>query len=197
MKEYCDVPYCHDIPIFHDNSILLEDVGKFPVKGLPKFYWRNWPKYAQYFMGIAGSGTPLHFDVLLTNNLFFQINGKKEFTLISYANKGLMKRKGWRWFEASPDDELPTYAEQVVVECGDMLLMPSGMLHAVKNLTDTIAFNIDFHTADTVFSAMQEISYHTPSEVFKYNSLLAAGLVGGVAEETIFPRYSSYLGFVS
>lgn len=64
-------PYCHDLPLFSLIPSLIEDAQPFPLDYLPKWYWHKWWRYCQFFLGCSNSITPLHFDCLLTNNIFF------------------------------------------------------------------------------------------------------------------------------
>ena len=200
-----EILYCHDIPIFSLINDLIADIKPFFLPVLPKWYHEKWWQYAQFFMGPQGSWTPLHFDCLLTNNIFFQVRGKKLFTLIKPSDGKYCGRYNWRWFEFNP--EKPDYQkfsnmqqikmEQIIVNPGDMLYMPPGMLHAVRGLEESISFNIDFHTNKSVSIALTKIFFGMPKKNWYYNLICALGLILKMPSRYLFPFYKSYLNYVS
>jgi len=199
------VPYCHDVPIFLLSSKLKNDVENFPVELLPSWYADKWWKFAQFFMSSKDSMTPLHFDTLLTSNLFFQIQGKKIFTVLSSADEKYCYRKNWRWFNVNPEDidlqKYPKYRkaqpQTVLVESGDMLYMPPGTLHHVRSLEDSISFNVDFHTRHSCVHSFKGALKGMPLENLKFNLLCLRSLYFGDTNEILFNQYSKYLNYVS
>jgi hypothetical protein len=197
--------YLHDVPIFRFFPALKEDVAPFPRALFPSWYWRNWQEYAQFFMGPTGSVTPLHFDTLLTHNLFFHLEGRKRFILIPAEQRSLCYMHSWRWTRFDPNE--PDYdsfplAEQatpvaVELEPGDVLFMPSGTLHHVTNLTCSISFNIDWHTADSARQGVASVLDGAPWKNGYYNLLSYLGLGLKVPERCVFPFYRSYLTYIS
>lgn len=197
--------YWHDVPIFEMFPDLVADVEPFQSGLLPKFYQSDWQRYVQFFMSPAGSVTKLHFDTLRTHNIFFQIQGSKEWVLLPPDDMDLCGRKTWRWFDVDPDapdlDSYPEYAQaqpaRVLVEPGDMLYIPPGMLHHVKSLDTCISFNIDFHTPASVMDSFRHIRNGMPKQVMYYNAVSALGVIAGLPSRMVFPLYKSYLNFVS
>ncbi|WP_405059932.1 cupin-like domain-containing protein [Kribbella sp. NBC_01505] len=197
--------YLHDVPLFGHFPALKADVDPFPLQLLPEWYRPNWPDYTQHFMGPAGSITPLHFDTLLTNNLFFHLAGRKQFILIPAAQRELCYTHGWRWagFDpTAPDyDAFPRAAETtpvtVVLEPGEILYMPPGTLHHVTNLSLTMSFNIDWHTAESARLGMASVFSGAPLQNGYYNLVSYLGLGLGVPAKYAFPFYKSYLTYVS
>ena len=200
-----NIPYCHDIPIFLQSQKLIRDVNPFPSSVLPVFYRQNWWKFVQFFMSPAGAVTPLHFDTLRTNNLFFQIKGCKKFTLIPWDERELCSRKGWRWFNYDPEKKehssSPDYSSinttTVEVHEGDVLVMPAGMLHHVRSLTDCVSFNIDFHTHHSVLKSFKRPKDKMPIENYYYNWLCFRGLFLKMGHEHFFSKYKPYLNYIS
>ncbi|TNH44376.1 cupin-like domain-containing protein [Photorhabdus luminescens] len=197
-----DIPYCHDIPIFLQAQQLLDDVGDFPLTILPKLYRNEWWKFAQFFMSPVGAITPLHFDTLRTNNLFFQIKGSKRFSFIPWEEREACARRGWRWFEYNPEiqnvGEIANINKSTVeVHQGDILIMPAGMLHHVRTLTDSISFNIDFHTRASALVSFKSIKEKMPRENLYYNWLSLCGLLGLMKRESFFEKYRPYLNYIS
>jgi len=197
--------YLHDVPIFRFFPKLLADTDPFPLQLFPRWYWRNWQEYAQFFMGPTGSVTPLHFDTLLTHNLFFHLAGRKRFILIPPDQRALCYTRDWRWTRfdpADPDYEAFPLAKQltpavVELEPGDVLYMPSGTLHHVTNLSVTISFNIDWHTAGSALEGVTSVVHGAPLKNGYYNLLSYLGLGLRVPAKYIFPFYRSYLTYVS
>ncbi|MGN7824291.1 cupin-like domain-containing protein [Chitinophaga sp. 22536] len=197
--------YLHDVPIFHLLPSLVQDIEPFPLELLPKWYWKNWHNYIQFFMGATGSLTPLHFDTLYTHNLFFQVAGRKKFILIPGNQKAMCYIKGWRWSDfdpARPDYERFPEAKgltpvEVVLEPGDVLYIPSGMLHQVHGLSYSISFNIDWHTPRSAGKGVFSLFEGAPRKNIYYNSLILLGVGLKVPPKIIFPYYKSYLNYIS
>lgn len=204
-KEVKPPPYCHDIPIFSLINSLIKDVQPFPLDYLPNWYWYKWWRYVQFFMGPSDSITPLHFDCLLTNNLFFQVFGRKQFTILSAENAQYCYRHNWRWFMVEPENpDLNKYPQykmanpiEVIVNPGDILYMPPGTLHHVRSLDMSISFNIDWHTKKSSLNGLAAIFRGMPAKNVYYNFLIAMGLVFKISPRIIFPFYKSYLNYVS
>jgi hypothetical protein len=204
--EPADSPgYLHDVPIFRFFPELAAEASPFPLHLFPKWYWQTWQEYAQFFMGPTASSTPLHFDTLLTHNLFFHLAGSKRFVLIPAEQRALCYPKSWRWMRydpLQPDPESFPLAAGVTpvtvdLEPGDTLYMPSGTLHHVTNLSMTIAFNIDWHTADSARDGLVSVARGAPWKNGYYNLLSLLGVGLRVPPRYIFPLYKSYLTYVS
>lgn len=199
------VGYLHDIPFFYMFPEYLADILPFPKELLPEWYRPKWQNYVQFFMGATGSLTPLHFDTLLTHNLFFQVVGKKQFILIDGAQKDHSYIRGWRWSNFDP--KYPDYEKfpeakklnikEAILEPGDILYMPSGMLHQVHGLSQSISFNIDWHTVKSAKKGVGSLWKGAPLKNVYYNALIYAGLGLKVPEKYIFPLYKTYLNYIS
>lgn len=197
--------YLHDVPFFNMFPKFKEDIEPFPVHLFPKWYQGNWHDFIQFFMGPTGSLTPLHFDTLGTNNLFFQIVGQKKFILIPADQKDLCYIKGWRWAQFDPSNpdftRFPkgrhTTPMEVTLEAGDILFMPAGMLHQVHGLTHSISFNIDWHTSRTALKGLRNTLQGAPKQNNYYNLLSVLGVTCGIPTRLLFPYYKSYLNYVS
>ena len=196
--------YLHDLPIFHVLPQLIKDI-EFPVSLVPKWYRQNWWDFAQFFMGSTGSFTPLHFDTLLTHNLFFQIVGTKRFLLIPGSQSNLCYLYNWRW--ARVDASLPNYdefplfrdvnCEEVLVEASDILYMPSGMLHQVHGLDFSISFNLDWHSRKSALNGVASVFRGAPRKNLQYNVTSALALWLNLPKPLLFPFYKSYLNYIS
>lgn len=198
-------PYCHDVPIFQLSEKLKDDVGSFPVEIMPPWYAEKWWQFAQFFMSSKHSVTPLHFDTLLTSNIFFQIQGRKLFTVYGPEDEKFCYRKKWRWFDVDPEDvDLQTHPKYgntqslaVLVEAGDMFYMPPGTIHHVRSLEDSISFNVDFHTQKSCIHSFKGVFKGMPVENLKFNLLCLRSLYLGDANGDLFQRYSKYLNYIS
>ncbi|ARN83999.1 cupin-like domain-containing protein [Methylocystis bryophila] len=197
--------YLHDIPL---KSILPEveaALEQFPNQYFPIWYRSMWSDFAQFFLGPAGSITPLHFDSLLTHNLFFQIVGRKRFVLIPAQQLKFCYPYKWRWCRVDveqPDfDRYPDYrrahAVEVVLEPGDGLYFPSGTLHHVRSLDLGLSFNVDWHTQESAAAGLVAVARGMPLRNFYYNALIASGLWLGAPAKQVYPYYRSYLDYVS
>ena len=197
--------YLHDVPLFNLLPDLIKDIEPFPVELFPKWYWENYQNYIQFFMGGSDSVTPLHFDTLRTHNMFFQMVGSKKFILIEAKQKDLCYVEGWRWSKL--DASKPDYSkfpnanklsiQEVIVEAGDILYMPPGMLHQVHGLSFSISFNIDWHTSKSAASGVLSKFKGAPWKNMYYNWLVFMGVTLRIPSKYLFPYYKSYLNYVS
>ncbi|WP_237276455.1 cupin-like domain-containing protein [Tenacibaculum ovolyticum] len=197
--------YLHDVPLFNLLPDLTKDIEPFPVELFPKWYWENYQNYIQFFMGGSDSVTPLHFDTLCTHNMFFQMVGSKKFILIEAKQKDLCYVEGWRWSKI--DAIKPDYSkfpeasklniQEVIVESGDILYMPPGMLHQVHGLSFSISFNIDWHTSKSAVSGVFSKFKGAPWKNIYYNWLVFMGVTFRIPSKYIFPYYKSYLNYIS
>lgn len=197
--------YLHDIPL---TSLLPQanaDLESFPWRYFPSWYGKDWAKFAQVFLGPSRSLTPLHFDCLLTHNLFFQIRGRKRFVMVPAEQLGLCYPHHWRWCAVDvekPDlERYPLYGDaqiaDVLVESGDALYFPPGTLHHVRSLDCALSFNVDWHTKDTALEGVLAAFRGMPLKNVYYNAVVALGLWGGVPASRLFPFYRSYLNYIS
>lgn len=197
--------YLHDVPIFLLLPELKNDVDPFPVHLFPSWYRDRWWSFVQFFMGSTNSLTPLHFDTLCTHNMFFQIRGSKKFYIVPAKDRDKCYLDSWRW--AKVDLENPDFnkfpllekaqREEVLVEPGDILFMPSGTLHQVRGLSYSISFNIDWHTHGSVATGLVSGFKGAPRKNVFYNGVIAAGLYFGINSKHLFKYYKSYLNYVS
>lgn len=197
--------YLHDIPLIALLPEAAKDLERFPGAYLPQWYRNNWPKFAQVFVGPTHSLTPLHFDCLLTHNLFFQVRGRKRFILIPAEQLKFCYRRQWRWFEVDAEKpdlaRFPLYENarpfEVIVEPGDCLYLPPGTLHHVRSLDCAVSFNVDWHTRDSSMRGVLALARGMPLKNVYYNAVIALGMWFGIPAETLFPYYRSYLNYIS
>jgi hypothetical protein len=197
--------YLHDVPLVSMLGGAVTDLAGLPAAYFPKWYGNQWWKFAQFFLGPSGSVTPLHFDTLLTHNLFFQVAGRKRFILLRPGEAKYCYRRSWRWFAV--DAETPDYAAHplfrkaepagCVIGPGDMLYLPPGTLHQVRSLDCGISFNVDWHTPDSAARGIAAVLSGMPLQNLYYNTLLALGLCTGISADRILPFYRSYLNYRS
>ncbi|SMF97564.1 Cupin-like domain-containing protein [Methylomagnum ishizawai] len=197
--------YLHDMPLLSLLPEAADDLAGFPADYFPPWYRNHWCEFAQFFLGPSHSLTPLHFDCLLTHNLFFQVAGRKRFILLPREQWAWCYRRDWRWCEVDPEapDELrhPLYRQArplaCVVEPGDLLYMPPGMLHHVRGLECSISFNVDWHTPDSALKGVLAGFQGMPRKNVYYNAVIALGLWTGIPAPKLLPWYRSYLNYVS
>jgi hypothetical protein len=198
-------PYLHDVPLLQVLPDAADDLDEFPVDYFPAWYRADWLQFAQFFLGPKHSLTPLHFDCLLTHNLFFQIAGRKRFILLDHDQLPRCYRYRWRWCAVDPESpdgaRHPLYQQATVQECtvepGDMLYLPPGMLHHVRSLDCSISFNVDWHTRTSAVRGMAAVTRGMPLKNAYYNALIALGQTAGISARRILPWYRSYLNYVS
>lgn len=198
-------PYLHDLPLLSMIPRLVDDLRGFPDELLPKFFRNQWWKFAQFFVGPSRAVTPLHFDSLLTHNLFFQISGTKRFIMVHPDDRRLCYTEKWRWSPVDPEDadrvRYPLFAGArmltCVVEPGDLLYMPPGTLHKVTSLSSSISFNIDWHDRRSALGGLIAVKDGMPVRNLGYNVLFALGVIGNVPAPLLMPGLRSYFMYVS
>lgn len=198
-------PYLHDLPLLSVLPDAANDLAGFPADYFPRWYQADWLKFAQFFFGPSHSLTPLHFDCLLTHNLFFQVTGRKRFILLEHNQLPLCYRYKWRWCEVDAENpdfmRHPLYREAQVQECivepGDMLYMPPGMLHHVRSLECSMSFNVDWHTRTSAIHGVMALARGMPLKNVYYNAVIALGQCTGLSAGRVLPWYRSYLNYVS
>lgn len=197
--------YLHDVPLTSVFPDAETDLAEFSKDFFPAWYGAEWTAFAQFFLGPSLSLTPLHFDCLLTHNLFFQLRGRKRFTVLDHAEIDFCYRYDWRWFAVDPEapdfEKYPLYRQatprQVLVEPGDVFYMPPGMLHHVRSLDAAMSFNVDWHTRESVARGALAVTRGMPLKNVYYNVVLALGLWTGLSHRRLMPLYRSYLSYVS
>jgi len=197
--------YLHDLPLTSILPDAKSDLENFPSDYFPAWYGAEWWQFAQIFIGPIHSITPLHFDCLLTHNLFFQIKGRKRFILIAAKDLKYCYPHHWRWCDV--DVEAPDYEHHplyrkakptaIIVEPGDGLYLPPGTLHHVRSLDCALSFNVDWHTRGSALKGVLGCLRGMPWINVYYNTVVALGLCGGISQKRIFPYYRSYLNYVS
>ncbi|WP_370631452.1 cupin-like domain-containing protein [Methylosinus sp. Sm6] len=197
--------YLHDIPLTSMLPGAALDLAPFPSAFFPRWYGAHWTSFAQMFLGPTASLTPLHFDCLLTHNLFFQVWGRKRFILVPHEDLAKCYPRDWRWCGVDaerPDfDRFPLFRDarraEVVVEAGDLLYMPPGVLHHVRSLDCSLSFNVDWHTRSSVARGVAAVLRGMPAKNVYYNLLIALGLWGGAPMRHVLPYYKPYLSYIS
>lgn len=198
-------PYLHDVPLLSILPDAADDLEGFPADYFPPWYRAQWLHFAQFFLGPTHSLTPLHFDCLLTHNLFFQVMGRKRFILLDHSQLPRCYRYRWRWCEVDAENpdfaRHPLYRDAQVRECivgpGDLLYLPPGMLHHVRSLDSTLSFNVDWHTRGSAIRGVLAVVRGMPLRNVYYNAVLTLGLGTGLSPQRILPWYRSYLNYVS
>lgn len=197
--------YLHDVPLLGLLPDAAADLAGFPAAFFPRWYRPGWWRFAQFFLGPSHSLTPLHFDCLLTHNLFFQVMGRKRFILLDHGQLRYCYRYRWRWCEVdaeNPDFErhprfLLAQASECIVEPGDLLYLPPGTLHQVRSLDPALSFNVDWHTPGSALRGVLAGVRGMPPKNVYYNAVAALGLCTGLPADRLLPFYRSYLNYVS
>ena len=197
--------YLHDVPLLSMIPALRADLEPFPTAYLPRFFRAQWWKFTQFFVGPSRALTPLHFDTLLTHNLFFQLHGAKRFVLVDAADRDRCHTYNWRWSAVDPDEpdlaRFPDFRDATVrtcvVEAGDLLYMPPGTLHKVTSIGPTVSFNIDWHDRRSAVRGLTAVRDGMPLTNLRYNLLFALGVVARVPLGVLMPGLRSYYSYIS
>ncbi|GAA2003219.1 cupin-like domain-containing protein [Catenulispora subtropica] len=197
--------YLHDVPLLSLMPELRRDLDGFTGALLPRFFREQWWVFPQFFVGPSRAETPLHFDTLLTHNLFFQFHGRKRFLMVSDADRKRCGTYNWRWSAIDPDapdlKRFPQFAgvplTEAIVEGGDLFYMPPGTLHKVTSQTASVSFNIDWHDHRSALKGLAAVRDGMPAKNLRYNALLALGVWGRVPLRVLMPALKSYFVYIS
>ncbi len=197
--------YLHDVPLLAMLPQLRSDLDPFPRELLTPFFRSQWWVFPQFFVGPSRSVTTLHFDTLLTHNLFFQFDGSKRFVMVDAASRDRCYTYNWRWSPVDPDEpdleRFPLFRDvrlrTCVVEAGDLLYMPPGTLHKVTSLSQSVSFNIDWHDRHSVVRGLTAVRHRMPVQNLRYNLLFALGVCGRVPLSVMMPALRSYFTYIS
>ncbi|MGI5426020.1 cupin-like domain-containing protein [Streptomyces sp. CA-179760] len=197
--------YLHDVPLLSVIPALRRDLEPFPVAYFPPFFRDQWWAFTQFFVGPSRAQTPLHFDTLLTHNLFFQIQGSKRFVMVADAERDKCYTHNWRWAAVDPEapdlDRYPRFRDATVLTCdveaGDIFYMPPGTLHKVTSPSRSISFNIDWHDRASALRGIAAVRDGMPLTNLRYNLLFALGVVAGLPRRLVMPGLRSYYSYIS
>jgi hypothetical protein len=197
--------YLHDVPLLSLIPRLRADLEPFPTAFLPPFFRDRWWLFTQFFVGPSRALTPLHFDTLLTHNLFFQVSGRKQFVMVEAADRDRCYTYNWRWSPVDPEapdlERFPQFQDvrlhTCVVDAGDMFYMPPGTLHKVTSLTSAISFNIDWHDRVSARRGITAVRHGMPRQNLRYNLLFALGVWGRIPRRVLMPGLRSYYDYIS
>jgi Cupin-like domain len=197
--------YLHDVPLLRLIPGLRKDLEPFPAHMFPKFFRDRWWEFPQFFVGPSRACTPLHFDTLLTHNLFFQFEGRKRFLMVDNAYRDRCYTYNWRWSNVDPDRpdpvQQPLFEGVPLMECevgaGDLFYMPPGTLHKVTSLNASVSFNIDWHDRKSALRGLTAVRHGMPVPNLRYNLLFALGVWGGVPLKALMPALGSYFTYIS
>jgi diaminobutyrate-2-oxoglutarate transaminase len=197
--------YLHDVPLLSMVPALRADLEPFPAEYFPAFFRDRWWTFTQFFVGPSGALTPLHFDTLLTHNLFFQVHGSKRFVMVDAADREHCYTYNWRWSAVDPDEPDPerfpafrnATVRTCVVEPGDVLYMPPGTLHKVTSLSTSVSFNIDWHDRGSALRGLAAVRDGMPPRNLRYNLLFALGVLAHVPRSVLMPGLRSYYSYIS
>ncbi|KAL7747080.1 hypothetical protein RI367_007576 [Sorochytrium milnesiophthora] len=111
--------------------------------------WLNlWTDYRFVYMGLAGTWTPFHADVVRSYSWSANVCGRKRWYLFPPGQDHLFRDiNGHTVFNIHDYDKrrFPRFHEavhiEVTQEAGQTLFVPSGWFHQVENLEDTISIN--------------------------------------------------------
>ncbi len=138
------------------NDINYDWLDKMTKKGsLGRTYYS--------FIGGKGTKTPMHSEFPI--NIYIQVWGKKKWILYPPNNhiflNAITERKTYFLSEAIPEDEnnpsvpLLKYGDkiEIILDPGDILLVPPFTWHYVENLTDSIAVAYKYANVVSAFKS--------------------------------------------
>lgn len=197
-------PYLHDTFMPELLRAMRGDLEKFPVHYLPQWYHREWTRFMLFFIGPSDTFTPLHFDTCETNNLFFQVVGRKRFIIVRPEHRSRCYAYDWRWSPVKAEDpnydEHPLFKDAAPVQCeigpGEILYLPPGSFHEVRSLESSISFNLDWHTRRSAISGSLAVFRGMPLRYVFYNLMHAVGMCGRIPCRWVYPLLRSHLNTV-
>ncbi|EQC41973.1 hypothetical protein SDRG_00822 [Saprolegnia diclina VS20] len=150
----------------HDHSVplhlpeLVEDVAIPAIfahdylQRLPEgaLYRETWPSL---FVGPKNTASQLHIDSFGSNFWMALLDGRKQWILVDPRDMHLLRPRRYPGLHdvvfdvalpTTADDDPFWYArrEECVLEAGDLLFVPTGTPHYVRNLTATLALSANY-----------------------------------------------------
>ena len=99
------------------------------------------------WLGAKGTAAGMHFD--LSNNLFFQADGRKTFRLLPpSAHRALRLHPSWHGshlaahVQPNDADFAALGGREVTLDAGDVLFLPSGWFHRVRSVNHSVGLNV-------------------------------------------------------
>lgn len=132
------------------------------------------PKVTKYcLMGIKDSYTDFHLDFAGTSVYYTILKGKKQFILYPPTKTNL--NKYYKWIignnELAESNFLPNFGlEQGIkleINKGDLLIIPSGWIHGVWTLEDTVVIGGNFLTCFNIDTQLKIIELEIKTKVDK------------------------------
>eukprot|EP00037_Helgoeca_nana_P022380 m.228580 g.228580 ORF g.228580 m.228580 type:complete len:689 (+) comp25978_c0_seq1:1127-3193(+) len=97
----------------------------------------------QFMAGPAGTGAPVHFHKAAWNACVF---GRKQWAFFPPNSTFMSAQPVARWWASAATSERVQAAARIVVqEAGDVIFVPSGWGHAVRNLAPSAAVAVELH----------------------------------------------------
>ncbi|OIH99663.1 MULTISPECIES: cupin-like domain-containing protein [unclassified Curtobacterium] len=123
-------------------STYLDEFAELPLpSALTSWFDRlpeqSRPDWAWIFVGPAGSGSPTHVDVMCSSAWNLLVTGTKEWTLHSPVTAAAMGHLEPELVAVTGRDDASTFT--FVQRPGDVVIVPGGWAHAVRNREDTVS----------------------------------------------------------
>lgn len=119
----------------------------------------KWAERVAIYMGTPGTATGLHTDIYDTQSWMAQLRGEKEWRLCRPETKWCGKKKPIDLFESS-DLDVPIF--DVTLTPGDVLYVPGGWWHQVRNRTSNMAIAGHFFSVQQARASLHE-ARHSPN----------------------------------
>ncbi|KDO32543.1 hypothetical protein SPRG_03018 [Saprolegnia parasitica CBS 223.65] len=172
----------------HDHSVplhlpeLVEDVAIPAIfahdylQRLPEgaLYRETWPSL---FVGPKNTASQLHVDSFGSNFWMALLDGRKQWILVDPRDMHLLRPRRHPGLHDVVFDvalPLPTSAaddpfwyarrEECILEAGDLLFVPTGTPHYVRNLTATLALSANYIDCSNAEEAIDALSRHASTD---------------------------------
>lgn len=134
-----DVAYVFDADFFRRVPEAAADIK------IPKPFENSSKGAMQFMAGPPGAGAPVHFHKSAWNACVF---GRKQWAFFPPNISFMSSQPVDRWWSAAPHDEWAAAGVRIVVQnVGDVVYVPSGWGHAVRNLESSAAIAVEIGTS--------------------------------------------------
>ncbi|KAL4198638.1 hypothetical protein AMTRI_Chr03g47000 [Amborella trichopoda] len=159
VKEYPEY-VAYTTPLFFLDDWLNIYLDSYKMHGVPDenndVQGINCSDYRFVYMGSKGTWTPLHADVFRSYSWSANVCGKKLWYLLSPSQSHLLLDRNMKYsvydiFGDISEKQFPGFKKTIWLECtqspNEVIFVPSGWYHQVKNLEDTISINHNWFNA--------------------------------------------------
>jgi len=178
-----DTPLPHACPEVLNEFVMpkyfANDYMQHVTHDMKLQYRDSWPSF---FLGRANTTANLHVDMFGSSFWMAVFQGRKHWRFVDESQRGLLYEN--RATNDFPDIDLfnPDYEKypllrhvrtfDVILEAGDLLFVPGGSPHQVRNLDETITLAGNYIDEGSMETMREEVDHNSRRNYERYNQLM-------------------------